>query len=288
MPGKSRFSIAEARIRAFFKQSPTKVFTKVDLVGVLEEYRSTWNLALATNDKKFTDLLVKREILRKVQIDFDGYVPSKDLYVSDDAPVYQIAAASVHKSYLSHYSAVWLNGLTTQVPKIIFVTFEQSKKHNIYRELEQDAIDRAFSRPQRRSGSIADYSDYAFVALNGSFTNRSGVTTINNVPVTNIERTLIDITVRPNYAGGVHAVLDAYKNAMNRISINKLIATLDNINFIYPYFQAVGFYLEKAGYKGKKIDELKARKKVFNFYLTYEIEVKDYSPEWMLYFPKGL
>jgi hypothetical protein len=33
------------------------------------------------------------------------------------------------------------------------------------------------------------------------------------IPVTNLERTLIDITVRPDYAGGVQNVLDAFRIA---------------------------------------------------------------------------
>ncbi|RDC58682.1 type IV toxin-antitoxin system AbiEi family antitoxin domain-containing protein [Adhaeribacter pallidiroseus] len=194
----------------------------------------------------------------------------------------------VNKSYLSHYTAVFLNDLTNQVPKTIYVTFEQSKKAAGNSQLKQEAIDAAFSKPQRRALTEAKYGDFSFLILNGMNTGRTGIHTIENVPVTNLERTLIDITVRPSYAGGVYSVLEAYQNALPRISLNKLVATLDNLNFIYPYHQAVGFYLERAGYSGKKLENLRSRKKEFKFYLTYEIQEKDFSEDWQLYFPKGM
>jgi len=288
MAGKSRFVIAEARIRAFFKQSSRKAFSKPQLASLFEEQRTNWNLAQSTTSEKFIDQLLKKEVLYLTEVIFDGYVKSKNLYTTEDVPVFQVATSLISKSYLSHYSAVWLNNLTTQVPKTVYITFEQSKRPFADRTLTQAAIDAAFARPQRRTGASARYKEYTFLVLNGAYSNRLGVHSIESVPVTNIERTLIDITVRPSYAGGVSSVLESYRNALGKISVNKLVATLDSLNFIYPYHQAVGFYLERAGYTGKKLEELRTRAKEFDFYLTYEIEEKDYSPQWRLYFPKGL
>lgn len=289
MAGKSRFAVAENNIRSFFKQGVRKVFTKEQVADILEERRTVWRLPLSTYADKFIDQLVKKEILKKVEISFDGYVSDKERFMVEGASILQIAASLVNKSYLSHYSAVWVNGLTTQVPKTLYITFEQAAKASVDRTLTQGGIDAAFSKPQRKASSRAIYGDYTFVMLNGMFTNRLGVYSVDHVPVTNIERTLIDITVRPSYAGGVFSVLDAYKSALEQgLSINKLVATLDRMKFIYPYHQSVGFYLERAGYKGKKLEELRGRGKEFIFYLTYEIAEKEYSADWRLYYPKGM
>lgn len=288
MAGKSRFALAETRIRAFFAQNARKVFTKPQLLTLIEEQRNTWNLGVSTTEERFIGQLVNKGVLRKLELPFEGYVTNKELYAHAEATVFQIAAALAPKAYLSHYSGVWLNGLTTQLPKIIYVTFEQSKKPSSERSLTQAAIATAFAKPQRRATSQAAYQEYTFLLLNGGFTNRLGVYAVDGVAVTNVERTLLDCTVRPNYAGGVPAVLEAYRNARERVSLNKLVATLDTLAFTYPYFQAVGFYLEKAGYQGKKLEELRARPKEFDFYLTYEMAEMDYSAEWKLYFPKGL
>lgn len=287
MANKSRFVVAESSIKNFFKQNPRKVFSREQLRDIFNDRRAIWNLSLSTYPDKFIEQLLSREVLKAVTIKFSGYIPEKERFISEDVSIFQLATSLINKSYISHYSAVFLNGLTTQVPKVVYITFEQSEKPNTNRSLNQSAIDTAFSKPQKATSS-AEYGDYTFLVLNGMYTNRIGLSFIEDITVTNIERTLIDIAVRPNYAGGVHSVLEAYKNALKSISINKLIAILDSMNFIYPYQQVIGFYLEKAGYKGKKLIELNKKQSDFDFYLTYEMEEKEYSHEWKLYYPKGM
>jgi len=79
------------------------------------------------------------------------------------------------------------------------------------------------------------------------FTDWVGVYLLDDISEINIERTLIDVSVRPASAGGADSVLDIYQRSIKIISINKLIAILEKINFIYPYHQAIGFYMERAG-----------------------------------------
>lgn len=94
------------------------------------------------------------------------------------------------------------------------------------------------------------------------------------LPVTGIERTLIDITVRPAYAGGVFQVFEAFKTAKDRVSVNVLIATLKKMKYVYPYHQAIGFYLEKAGYAEKLWSKLLAMGTDYNFYLAHHLPKK--------------
>jgi predicted transcriptional regulator of viral defense system len=107
--------------------------------------------------------------------------------------------------------------------------------------------------------------------------------------VTNIERTLIDVTVRPFYAGGVFEVLKAFKLAKDRVSINRLAVMLKKIGYIYPYHQAIGFYLEKSGvYKESAINIFRKIDMNYDFYLTYQMKGKAYSKDWRLFYPRDL
>ncbi|HTN38446.1 MAG TPA: hypothetical protein VL053_15300 [Arachidicoccus sp.] len=288
MANKSRFIVAESSIKNFFKNGNRRVYAREQLGDVLDQNRALWNLPFSMNTERFIERLLKSEILSKNEIVFIADLSKKERYLTPDASVFQVAVSLVNKSYLSHFTAVYLHGLTNQIPKTIYISFEQSKKINVDRELTQKAIDSAFSKPQRKSGKTTIYEGYTFLLHNGMYSNRTGVFPLNDLPITNIERTLIDIAVRPGYAGGVDLVLDIYKKAANKISMNKLIAILDKLNFIYPYHQAIGFYLEKAGLGDEKLEVLRQRKIAFDFYLTYEIIEKEYSETWKLYYPKGM
>ena len=288
---RSRFKIAENAIRNFFKKSPYQAFSMDQLRGVLEEQRGYWNLPVSMTTADFVSDLTFNQILEKIEIPFTGYINDKQRFITKDASIYHVATALVSRSYLSHYSALFIHGLTLQVPKTIYITFDQSPKHQaVSNSLTQEAIDKAFSKPQREAGSKGFYGDYTFVVLNGKHSGRSGVYHNNSIPITNVERTLIDIAVRPGYSGGVSSVLDAYRKALEekKVSVNKLIAILESMDFIYPYSQAIGFYLEKAGYRGAKLEELHSKNSQFDFYLTYAMSEKAYSPKWKLYHPSNL
>ena len=125
----------------------------------------------------------------------------------------------------------------------------------------------------------------------GKHTNKKGVIDIegdhkHTLQVTNLERTLIDIVVRPVYAGGVFEVLKAFKNAKQEVSINKMVAFLKQLDFVYPYHQAIRFYLERAGYKKKQVDIMDKLEKKYDFYLTHAMKKTDYSRKWKIYYPE--
>jgi len=110
-----------------------------------------------------------------------------------------------------------------------------------------------------------------------------------DIRVTSLERTLIDITVRPMYAGGVQEVIEAYKRASECVSIRRLASLLKKIQYVYPYHQAIGFYVEKAGcYDDAAIRVFGKLPRKYDFYLDYEMEKVAYSTEWRLYYPQEL
>jgi predicted transcriptional regulator of viral defense system len=97
---------------------------------------------------------------------------------------------------------MYLHGLTETVPKTIYVNSEQSKKNREETALEQKMIDLAFKSKPRISKYIFTYENWRICCLNGLNTNNIGTEEIKTIkgeklPITNIERTLIDIAVRP-------------------------------------------------------------------------------------------
>ncbi|HXQ24962.1 MAG TPA: hypothetical protein VN822_01005, partial [Candidatus Acidoferrales bacterium] len=110
----------------------------------------------------------------------------------------------------------------------------------------------------------------------------------HDVHVTSLERTLIDITVRPVYSGGVSAVLQAFRAAKSRISVSKLVALLNKLDHTYPYHQSIGFYFKRAGYS--ETDQLLVRQDgiKFDFYVCHALKDPAFDPDWRVFFPKNL
>jgi hypothetical protein len=83
-------------------------------------------------------------------------------------------------------------------------------------------------------------------------------------------------------------VLEAYRRAKDRVSTGVLVATLKKLEYVYPYHQAIGFYMQRAGYSETQYERLRALGLSYDFYLTYDLRDKAFDPDWRLFFPKSL
>lgn len=278
-------------IVGYFENCPTKIFTSSQLKNLLKEGEDLWWIGRFMKVNDFIEFLVGNTKLGKVSFFFPNRNTIK--YTWGDVSKYELVLSLNPKGYFSHYTAVFLHELTEQVPKTIYLNCEQSWKPRQQTELEQKNIDWAFKRPVRVSNTIADYEGYRVCLLSGKSTKQLGVVEMEGpkgetIPVTGIERTLIDITVRPVYSGGIFEVLKAYRLAKESVSINKLAAILKKLDYVYPYHQAIGFYMERAGvYRESQINLLSKFEMKHDFYLTYQMKDMEYSKRWRLYYPKG-
>jgi predicted transcriptional regulator of viral defense system len=206
-----------------------------------------------------------------------------------------IALSIQSGSYLSHGTAVFLHALNDQVPKQIYVNKAQSPKPSPKGNMTQEGIDRAFRNKQRVSTYECTFDEGRCLLLSGKNTGDYGVVELKGandetLRVTGLERTLVDIAVRPVYSGGVYEVLEAYRAAVTRpeFSSNVVLATLKKLDYRYPYHQAIGFYLERAGAKPSLLERFKRLGLNFDFYLDYAMPTTAYDSTWRLHFPKGL
>ena len=270
----SKLQAARGQIIAYFENLPRYALTDADLAGILFKRAGEWRLAANTSVDKFVRFLLEATAMRRVSIVPVGENVHRTVtrYVWADASPYAVAATLESRAYLSHGTAVLLHGLTDQLPSVICVSREQSQQYGRESTLEQEGIDNAFSQPERRSNALFTYDNFQVVLLHGKNTGRLEVGTITygreQLSVTKLERTLIDITVRPAYAGGVYQVLEAYRRAQPDMSTSVLLATLKKLDYIYPYHQAIGFYMQRAGYKPEQYERLRGLGLNHDFYLA--------------------
>ena len=60
------------------------------------------------------------------------------------------------------------------------------------------------------------------------------------------------------------------------------------MEYLYPYHQAVGFYMQKAGFDPATWSELRVKELQYDLYLAHGITKRAYDSEWRIFFPKGL
>lgn len=283
-------AIPQRNILSTLEHAGSRAYTLTQLADLLGQHRLEWHLPKSFSAEDFARFLQEKGELRRITLSSPDY---SDLtrYVWGKLSAYQVALTVRKGAFLSHGTAAFLHDLTDQLAHTIFVNAEQSAKPANNSSLSQEGIDRAFKAPQRTSNLIYEYDEWRITVLAGKNTGRMEVSTITGpnedlLEATKLERTLVDLTVRPAYAGGPHLVLEAFKRAKDRVSTNVLLATLKKFGYVYPYHQAIGFYMERAGYPADKLSRFSSLKMPFKFYLTHGLKDPEFVPQWNLFVPR--
>ena len=209
------FEIAKKDIIKVFDESNQKIFRYSDLTTILEKSREFLRLSKNTNTDAFIAFLINKVNKFKPQ-EFDFPFRKEIRYIWGKVPIFEILLSLNKNSYFSHYSAMYFNELTEQIPKSFYINVEQRPIKSVRQELTQVNIDLAFRNKPRITTNTIKLTDFNISILNGKYTNNLGVTEKDlpdgtNVKVTNFERTLIDISVRTFYSGGIFQLI---KNSM--------------------------------------------------------------------------
>ena len=302
--------LSKSAVAATFDALDQRVFSLREINRIIAEHLDSWQ---ATSDVSSTaekspeqpeaaevgspnvtdalETLIRETQLERVEFPFPHRAVHR--FTWGDVPLLDLLQSLDHRAYFTHFTALRLHGLTDQIPKTVYLNVEQ-KAYGGGGTLTQDAIDRAFRGKPRTSHNVVQFRGLRVVKLNGKNTRELGVIrispdgTMEPVRITNVERTLIDATVRPVYCGGVAEVAKAFSVASDRVSINRLCAYLRKLDYTYPYHQAIGFYMERSGrYEKSQLNLLRQFPIEFDFYLTYEMNDPDFHPGWRLFFPKG-
>ena len=281
-------SNVRSEIRTYFQQIETGIFWPSDLSNLVSEHRQEWGEP-DLNVQQLVRFLLKEGLLLRAEFRSPRYA-SIVRYLRGKPSPYEMALSLRRDSFLCHRTALILHGLEQATVGTMYVNQEQRPKP-APEGITQEGINRAFKNPQRQSKYIFRYGASQFVLISGKNTGRAGVILMNapdgaGVNTTDLERTLIDIVVRPAYAGGLKRVFSVYKEVMSRIDVDHMIGLLRTLDYAYPYHQSIGFLLERAGRPDRDCKRFKEFGMEFDFYLDYGLKRPAYDRNWRLYHPE--
>jgi len=290
----SRLKTIRPTIEAWLENRPSASYSEAELRGILALKRTEWRIPSYVGTGHFIDFLLENTKLEPVKIVAPGTRTISDpvRYSWGSADPFLLGLSLRKRSYLTYSTALLLHGLTDQIPQTIFVTSEQRHKGEP-KLISQTGIAKAFSKKQRESNLAYLALGYRYVIIEGSYIDESELCSLyspmgkSTVQASGLERTLIDICVRPSYAGGIFQILEAYKRSRTVVNLSKLLSILRAHSYSYPYQQAIGFYLEKAGFSRGEVEPFHRMISQYDFYLGYALIETTYVPRWKLYVPRG-
>lgn len=243
--------------------------------------------------------LTKGEILYEIEM-----APQKGAkrycYCSrPDPTLYEIVNALWEKTYFCNLTAVYYHRLTNQIPQVAYVAREgigRNSDLNRKKVLLSDAqIFQAFIKPHRYTSNIYKLKTGSIVLTERVDSDRLGIIRTGkdskflppDSTVTSLERTLIDVCVNPQYNGGVMSVIEYFSEAKNRIDPETLIDIYKKLEFVYPYWQAIGFICDKAELKNAAEAIYRSFKIKNVFYLDHNAKTDwQLDEKWQIKHPR--
>jgi hypothetical protein len=203
------------------------------------------------------------------------------------------------RHYLSYFSALYFNNLVEQKPTHHFISHEILSKGNVANSglLNDFNVRQAFLKPARATSSFFEFKNDKFFLIEKKNLEGIGVETKRfkfevktyEFKITSLERTFLDCIISPQYSGGLSTVISVF--IKKELNLNHLIEIYKRINPIYPYWQTVGFLLQKFGQLESEklwIKEFKEFKKI-PFYLDHEAKPSwIFSKDWQIHYPSGV
>jgi len=212
---------------------------------------------------------------------------------------YELAAKMFPEGYFCNLSSIYFHSLTNQIPKTIYLCHETISGS---RKAQADGITNAllrsvFIKKHRRTSYVFTVHDCEIVVVDRNKNSDYGVSTVhghtallpNSSRFTSVERALIDAIVSPQYNGGIVSVYTYFKKARQKIDGKRLMEIYRKLDFVYPYAQVLGFFLDSIGLQKLATEIFNTYPPQHKFFVDRNAKASwNYDEKWKLYYPNGL
>lgn len=291
MGRKELFNANKTYILKQFKKKPF-YFSNVDISRIKDELKKKSLIPENMSYDRFFNRLID-EGLNTFTLSIQGSYKTRYSFKKNLDHDLFASILSGKKTFLSMTTSLRFQGLTDYRNDVIFISREQSDKGYYDHEnvLEQNAIDKAFRQgTPRYSNSIGELDGKNYVFLSPKYSDCYGVITMKNgVKVSSINRSFVEMIINIHYFKTYTTIINIFKPLKEKLDIKEIYEFIKLLNYIYPYFQCAGFYLEQIGFCKDELIEFKNCVSNLNFYTQKrkaEIVGEDYlfNEYWKMYY----
>lgn len=242
--------------------------------------------SLVSKSLSFNNFLLRLidEGLNQFSINIRGH--SKVRYTMNKTfDIYSFCNTLERNGYFPMTTSLNIQNLSNYRNDYIFITKERTVRADFYDiKLKQEDIDRAFSKKPRRTNAHDKIEGYRVVMLETNNTSAYEIVDFNGVKVSSVNRTFVEIISNIHYFQSSNKVIELFKQMEIRLDIDIIYSVIEKFDFIYPYFQLAGFYLERIGYKREQLKQFYTKKTDLKFYTEKNKEKYSFDEYWNIYY----
>lgn len=203
--------------------------------------------------------------------------------LNKDINIYELIITLRKNSFFSMSTALNLQGYSDYRNDFVFVSSELTQKIAVKNQLTQEAIDEAFKKPYRRTHAIGKYQDKNIVFLTPKYTNNYQVIS-SSLSVSSVHRALVEMVVNVQYFRNSLEIIKVFISLKNKINVNEVFEVLEHFDLIYPYYQCLGYYLERIGFSQEELFRFKDNVSEFKFYTDKGLKEYKFDSYWSMYY----
>ncbi|MFY4785971.1 hypothetical protein ACOTVT_11310, partial [Aliarcobacter butzleri] len=86
-------------------------------------------------------------------------------------------------------------------------------------------------------------------------TQEIGIIKYKGYKISSINRAFVEIISNIQYSKTPDDVIYEFKNLKDKLDINEIFNIIEKFDFVYPYYQLAGYYLEKIGFLKEELSK---------------------------------
>ncbi len=264
-------------IRAF------EFLSQEQLKEILEQLKDE---SLVSSSLSFNSFLLKLidEGLTQKSLTIRGHIKTRYTFYQD-FNIYDFCDSLEKNSFFSMSTALNLQGLSDFRRDFIFVSKERTtriEQGNV--TLTQEDIDNAFSKKPRRTNVYDKINNHIVVLLEANNTDTFEIIEYNEYKVSSINRAFVEMISNVQYLQSSEAIIEVFAKIKDKLDIDRIYTIIEKFDFIYPYFQLAGFYLERIGFSKTELEKFYTQKSELNFYTKKNKNQYGFDGYWKIYY----